>query len=148
MGGGIATPDDNVWHKPDRKRRRGIRIELDGKIHGPQGSYNFGTLGGRYYRQAEQPGLRVATIVRTHFAFDPHHKDISVRASLFDQTNVAGGQQVEGAAREHDALGVAFPLDASENQFILRNYATQISALLVHCGAWLQTYHSNMRSRM
>ncbi len=87
----------------------------------------------------------VATVARVRFALDSYHKDISMRASLFDQANMAGMQQIEGAACEHHSLAVAFPLGASENQFILRNYATQISALPVHYGAWLQTHYSNMR---
>jgi hypothetical protein len=86
--------------------------------------------------------------VRVRFALDSYHKDISVRASLFDQANVAGVQEIEDAAREHHSLAVAFPLGASENQFILRNHATQISALPVHYDAWSQTYHSNMRMKM
>jgi hypothetical protein len=148
IGGGIATLDDNVWRKPGWKLGRGIWIELDREIHGAQGSDNFSALGGGCYREARQSGLSVATLARVRFALDSYHKDISVRASLFDQANVAGVQQVESAAGEHDALAVAFPLDASENQFILRNYATQISALPIHYDAWLQTHHSNMRVKM
>ncbi|HXP68247.1 MAG TPA: hypothetical protein VOA88_03095 [Candidatus Dormibacteraeota bacterium] len=148
IGGGIATPDDNVWRKPGYKLGRGIWIELDREIHGAQGSDNFSALGGRRYRQTGQPGLSLATLARLRFALDSYHKDISVRASLFDKANVPGVQQVESAAGEHDSLPVAFPLDASENQFILRNYATQISALPVHYDDWLQTHHSNMRVKM
>ena len=41
-------------------------------------------------------------IERVRFALDSYHKDISVRASLFDQANVTGVQQIENAAREYD----------------------------------------------
>ncbi len=131
-----------------RKLGRRIRIELDGKIHGAQGGDNFSTLGGRHYRQAEQPALSVTMVARVRFALDSYHKNISVRASLLEQANMARMQQIEGAPCEHHALAVAFPLAASENQFILRNYAAQILALPNHYDAWLQTHYSNMRSRM
>ncbi len=76
-----------------------------------------------------QPGLRVTAIVRVRFGSRFLSQGyLRARASLFDQANVAGVQVIEDAAREHHSLAVAFPLGASENQFILRNHATQISA--------------------
>ena len=67
---------------------------------------------------------------------------------MFEQPNVARMQEIEGAACEHNALAVAFPLGASENQFILRNYTAQNRALSIHDNAWLQTHYSNMRAKM
>src|SRR5580700_488850 len=88
------------------------------------------------------------TIARACIAFDSHHDDISERTRLLEQTNVTRMQQVESATREYNTLAVAFPLAASENQFILRNYAAQTFPLPTHYDAWLQTHHSNMRLRM
>ena len=40
---------------------------------------------------------------------------------MFEQSDVAGMQQIEGAGDANDALSVAFPLATLENQLGLRN---------------------------
>jgi len=137
-GSGVTALNENIWRKPGCVGGQGAGSELDDKIHGGQRGNNLGALSGRGNRTTHRLCVRQMRAGWIDAGFDSHHDDVTVGARLLQQADVTRMQEIERTACEDDTPAVAFPVRATQNQFILRNHAAH--ALL---SSSLHRFHAN-----
>ena len=121
-------PHNQISGETRATNPRGRPIEFKDAMHSRESGQNFGAFGGRRDGPFHGAGSARNSPVRRFVAQHANHEDVALRARLFQQTNVAGMKQIEATSHEHDALAVAFPLAALENQLFLRDNLAQFPA--------------------
>ena len=121
VGGNFAAFGHDFGREAGDKFARGWFIVLGDVIDAGKIRENFGALGARIHEGRKRRGaggvFGAAAGVTTH----ANDQDVAEAAGVFEQTHVAGMQQIEGAGDANEPLSVAFPLATLENQVSLRN---------------------------
>ena len=125
----------DIGQEPSKKFARRWIVKFDDIIDGGKSSKDLHALSSRSDRAGRCLAQTLAGLTWAAFGtagrpdacvtFNRDDENITERAGLFEEPNVAGMEQVETAARAHYSLTAAFPLAPVKNQLTLRNDLSQ-----------------------
>lgn len=121
VGSELAAFGDDFGSETCDKLARGWLVVLGDVIDAGEIRQNFGALVSQIHERRERGGASGVFGEAAGVTAHADDENVGEATRVFEQSDVAGMQQIEGAGDANDALSVAFPLATLENQLGLRN---------------------------